>query len=253
MLFVSLIVMHNKWHWKNNKIVNISSLSFKNVISSHYSLVFYSSLWMLVAYNDSFYRAFLVAFPFEEGHGLFFISALCMLFLMQTLLLSLLAGKYTTKLFLVIMFIIAASNQYFMNTYGVVIDDEILRSRIQTGTMAMSNWISVEFFATVFFLGIIPSIIVFKWKINSYSFLTEVHFKIIAVFTYLTLAICLVWLSSADYTLFFREYKPIRCQINPIYPVYSGINLLLDSTDESRVHTNMAIVSQDPAAKIRKP
>lgn len=231
--------------------MNISSLSFRNVLSSQYSLVFYSSLWMLVAYNETFYKAFLVAFPFGQGHQLFFVSAVCVLFLLQTLLLSLLAGKYTTKLCLVTTFLIAASSQYFMDTYGVVIDDDMLRNTLQSDFMEVSGLMNVEFFATVFWLGVIPSIIVMKWKLNSYSFLTEVHFKIIAVFSYLTLTICLLWLSSADYTTFFREYKPIRYQVNPLYPLYSGTKLLIDSVEDGSANTVMAKVSQD--AKIVEP
>lgn len=231
--------------------MKVTSLFLKKLFSSQYSLIFYSSIWMIAAYNWTFYGHLTAAFPFQQGFSLFFVAVVSVLFLLQNILLSLFASKYLTKPLIIISFMIAASSAYFMETYGVVIDSDMLRNTIQSDIAEISGLMNLEYLGSLIILGVLPSIIVIKSKINYHSLITETGFKFLTVIVYLIVAITLIWSFSGNFTSFFREYKSIRYHVNPLYPLYSSVKLTIESAES--VHINQPIISVSEDAKIIEP
>ncbi len=108
-----------------------------------------------------------------------------------------------------------------MNSYHVVINDEMIRNIIQTNLNESMDLLNVKQVLYFLFLGVVPSYIVYKSNIQYKGFKNEIWSKIKIVVISLLLVIVCIFLFSKHYTSFFREHKPLRYSTNPTYWAYS--------------------------------
>jgi lipid A ethanolaminephosphotransferase len=69
------------------------------------------------------------------------------------------------KILLIIFFIINSIATYFVNTYGVIIDESMIGNVLNTKYSEASSFFSIKFIFYLVFMGIIPSIFIYKTKI----------------------------------------------------------------------------------------
>ena len=195
-------------------------------ISSQYKLIFLSSIFFTLFYNFSFFKNVINIYGFESFNKIYIISTTILLIALFTLFFSLFASKYTTKAILILTFFISSFTAYFMDSYNVVIDSEMIRNSLQTNFNESLDLFSLKLVAYVFFLAIIPSFIILKTKITYNSTKTEIYKKFQTIFLSLTIILIILFSFSKFYTSFFREHKPLRYSVNPIYWIYSVGNFI---------------------------
>ena len=184
-------------------------------------LVFLVALFLVIFDNVSFFTNVTEVYPLS-GNNIYFIGSLAIVLLFFTnILLTLLSSKYTTKLFLIILVFISALTKYFMNTYSVVIDDSMIQNSLQTNFAESLDLFSLQLLAYAFFLGVIPSYIIYKLPIEYKSFKQESYAKFKSIILSLIIIVILVLSFSKYYTSFFREHKTLRYHTNPTYWMYS--------------------------------
>jgi len=185
------------------------------------NLIFLSSLFLVVFDNFAFFSNLVKVYPFEENKG-FILSITIVLYALTVIFLSLISNKYIIKPLLIIIFLVSSMTNYFMNTYSVVIDDTMIRNTLQTDLHESLDLLSVKQVLYFIFFGLLPSFFIYKVEIVQESFKHEVllRLKIIAVAIAVIAVIFFVY--SKSYTSFFREHKPLRYTVNPLYWIYSG-------------------------------
>ena len=184
-------------------------------------VVICTSLFIVLFNNYSFFKEVLKIYPFSLENSLFLLSLIIVLFLAITLILILFATRYTLKPILVFFLIISSVLNYFMVTYHIVIDSEMIRNAMQTDYNETFDLLSTEFFIYLFFLGILPSIFVLKAKIEYKPFVSNLLFKLKYTAFIVGIVLLIVFSLSKFYTSFFREHKPLRYYTNPTYFLYS--------------------------------
>jgi lipid A ethanolaminephosphotransferase len=184
-------------------------------------LVFFVALFLVIFDNTHFFEEVLKVYP-PRGMNLLFIASLAVVHLgVVFLVLSLLTYRYTTKLVLTAVLLVSATVAYFTQTYRVIIDDEMIRNVVQTDVREAGDLFDPKFLLYIFFLGIVPSVFVWRTRIRSRSFRREVFSKAISIVIALALVFVPVVSLSKYYTSFFREHKPLRYHTNPSYWIYS--------------------------------
>jgi lipid A ethanolaminephosphotransferase len=108
-----------------------------------------------------------------------------------------------------------------MNTYNVVIDDSMIRNMMQTDIHESIDLISIKQIAYLIFLGLLPSYVIYKLPIHYRSIKKEFLAKILTILIALAIIALAMFTFSKHYTSFFREHKPLRYSVNPIYWIYS--------------------------------
>jgi lipid A ethanolaminephosphotransferase len=185
------------------------------------TLILFTSLFLVLFSNYSFFKQVLKVYPFNS-ENIFFISSLAVvLFLFISTLQLLLYSKYTLKPIAIFLLICASMLNYFMVTYNVVIDDEMIRNAMQTDAKETADLLSFEMFLHVTLLGILPSFFIFRAKVEYLSFGKNLFFKIKYIVLFIGLMVAVIFTFSKFYTSFFREYKPLRYYTNPTYFIYS--------------------------------
>ena len=188
---------------------------------SQYKLILITALFFTAFYNISFFTNILKVYPFESTNILYVSSIAILLISFIVFLFTLFSSKYTTKPILIITLFVSAFTAYFMDTYHVVIDDSMIRNSMQTNLSESSDLFSLKLVVYVILLGLLPSYFVYKTNIEYKSFKNELFSKIKTIILSLIIILIIAFSFSKFYTSFFREHKPLRYHVNPIYWIYS--------------------------------
>jgi lipid A ethanolaminephosphotransferase len=184
-------------------------------------LIFITSMFFVFFYNLSFFSNTLKVYPLTFSNVGFLVSLVVVLWAAIVFILELFSYKKTIKPLLIFLLFASSFAAYFMDTYGVVIDDGMLINAVQTNVNESLGLLSFKLILYVLFLGVLPSIFIYKVKINYQSVKKELVSKMIAIF----IVMCIIGLSifafSGYYASFFREHKPLRQHTNPTFWVYS--------------------------------
>ena len=175
----------------------------------------------MLFYNTTFFSNVILVYPLILKNSGFLVSLVAVFFTFNFLLFTLLSSKWTTKPILIIVLIISSLTTYFINTYHVIIDDEMIRNTIQTNVDESMDLVSLKQIMYLLFLGLIPSYFVYKAKVSYKTGKEELFSKFKVIIVSLVIISGSILLFSKHYTSFAREHKPLRFTTNPTYWIYS--------------------------------
>ena len=151
------------------------------------------------------------------------------LVVIQTLLLvlvfSVLTAFFAFRTILATILMISAFSAYFVDSFGVIIDREMLINAIQTDPAEASALFSPRFL--LYFMGIflLPSIFLFKIKMTAQGLLKRLKSNVIYGVGSLALIVAIVFSFYPFYASFFREQLVIRVYSNPMAAMYGVIQV----------------------------
>lgn len=216
------------------------------------SLILAVSLFIVVFDNISFVKQVTAVYPINLHNIAFLLSLGVFLFSFIVLLFLLFSYKYTIKPVLIFALILSALTNYFMVTYNVVLDHEMIRNSMQTDVKETADLVTVNMLLYLVFLGLVPSYLVYKTNLQSYSFkqalLTKIKYLILFVF----IILAVVFSFSKFYTSFFREHKPLRYYTNPTYVLYSFGKYVSKTFEVNPTFTQIGLDAKVDAATEKK-
>ncbi len=191
----------------------------KNITSNR--LIIYIAILFTLFYNYSFFKSVIGVYGLGGYSPIYIISIALVLVSFIIFFFTLFSVRFVLKPLLIITLIVSSFAAYFMDTYSVVIDSEMIRNALQTNPNESLDLLSWKLVVYFLLLGIIPSFIVYKTKFISRPFKQELIAKTKVLGFSLLVIVILLFSFSKFYTSFFREHKPLRYHINPIYWIYS--------------------------------
>ena len=220
-------------------------LKFRSVSANRIILI--CALWLTLFTNLTYFQKVLEVYELNAANSGFLLAIVLLQFSLIGLLLSLFGVKYLIKTLLIIVLLSAASSAYFMQTFGVVIDEDMIRNTLQTNPAEASDLLTINFVATVALLGVLPALWVLltpiHWKSPGKETLSRI--KLIVLMMLLTVA-CL-GLFYKPFASFFREHKPIRFYSNPLYMMYSSVKYISgDLIDQSKIVNALGLDAHIP-------
>jgi len=183
--------------------------------------------------NYLFFRNTLEVYPLQYDNIGFLLSLAILLVTLTALMLFVVSSKYTTKPIVILVLLLSSLGSYFMNSYQVVIDHGMIRNMLQTNLAESMDLLSIKLVLYFVFLGIVPSLWVYRVDIRYAGLRVEALSKLKGIIIATLVIVVSVLSFSKHYTSFFREHKPLRYSTNPSYWIYSigkYINLTLSST-----------------------
>ncbi len=189
--------------------------------TSQFKLIFYSAIFFVIAHNIAFFKTLLQSYPLSIQNLGFLISIVITLLSFIILFFTILSSKYSTKAILILLLIASSFSSYFMNSYHIVIDEDMLQNILETNFQESLDLFSINMLLYVLLLGILPAYLVLKAPITYASFTTESWSKIKVIAIIAVILTSMFFGFSKAYTSFVREHKPIRYYINPLYYLFS--------------------------------
>lgn len=196
-------------------------------------LALVASLAWAVLYNLQFWHQAVDAMWHPApGAVLFLVSLFVVIVCVQALLLALVPTRVGMRIAASALFIIAALASYFANSYGAVMNQDMMRNVLQTDPAEVGGLTNLDLLGHVLLLGVIPALLVWKIALPPTSWRRRLRQRLVFIGSALALSAVALFACSSNYAVFFREHKPIRYSLSPAAPVVSLAGLL--STHERR-------------------
>lgn len=192
-------------------------------------LILYVALFLVFADNIMFFKNVLNVYPLSWHNSGFLLSLGIVLTSVLIILVNLLACRYSLKIVLIALVLLSSGTNYFMNTYHVIIDHTMIQNIAETNISESSDLLSFQLVAYIFFLGFLPSWLIYKTKVRYGSYKQELFASIKTILLLIAISLALMFAFSKFYTSFFRENKTLRYYTNPSYPIYSVGKYLYNS------------------------
>ncbi|MDD2744736.1 MAG: phosphoethanolamine--lipid A transferase [Rhodocyclaceae bacterium] len=202
------------------------------------ALIALVALFVVACSNLTFFANVLAAYPISRPN-LPFIGALFLTFLaLHVLVLALVGVGYFTKPLLMVVLLFASVTAYFMDTYGVVIDEGMLQNAVQTNAAESLDLLTGKLIVYLLLLGVLPALVVARVRVQRRGWRHGVGSRLSLLGIMLSLIAALVLAFSSHFASFLREHKPLRSYANPFYAIYSNIkyaNHALASQNDQRL------------------
>ena len=160
---------------------------------------------------------------------LFAISLIPFIAAVFIVILAALCHRAAAKPVLITFLLLSSVIAYFMNRYGVVVDDDMLVNVLETDTGEAGALFSFALVLYVLILGVVPSLFVYRAELNLPRLKTALTSRLKLVFASVAVIVAVFFLFSGHYISMFREHKEIWYRANPIHAVYSAGKLVHDT------------------------
>ncbi len=185
-------------------------------------LILGTSIFFVLFDNFAFFQHVTRIYPVTLKNIGFLASLAIGLTALMMLVITLVSSKYTTKPVLILLLMVSSFAAYFMNHYNVVIDDTMIQNILKTNVKEAADLLSGKMMIYCLFLGLLPSFMVFMFKLEPIPLKKAVLTKTRNILISLLIIIIMLVSFSKFYTSFFREHKPLRYYTNPSYYIYSA-------------------------------
>lgn len=147
-------------------------------------------------------------------------------FCLWMMILSLITLPYLGKFLLFIFIFTAAFSSYFMSSYGVIIDFEMMRNAVCTDSKEVLGLLNLKFILYILLLGVLPALLLWRTRIV-YGTLKRHIFTRLATFFIAAAVLALLFMPlSKTLVPFFRTYNLARVYNTPLYQIYSVIKFI---------------------------
>jgi lipid A ethanolaminephosphotransferase len=181
-----------------------------------------AAVFLVLFANFAFFRNVLETFsglPWAYAHAL---SLAIVQFCILLILLSSICFRRTIKPVLVFLFTLSAVTAYFMDTYNVIIDRDMIVNVLATNPAESADLLTPRLLAYLLLLGVLPSAFLLRLEIRPQTTVAALRSRAMLVGGALLLTVALIFLSSGFYASFFREHKVLRYYSNPATPLHAA-------------------------------
>ncbi|WP_020560183.1 phosphoethanolamine transferase [Thiofilum flexile] len=133
----------------------------------------------------------------------------------------LLGMKYLLKPILILILIISAVVSYFQNEMGVIINESMIQSLLETNTKEATEFLSLKYFTYLIGLGLIPAALVIWVPLKATPFWRDWLSRLGTWLLLTIITAIIVWFSYKDLALIGREQRDLRMNLNPYYAINS--------------------------------
>lgn len=185
------------------------------------TLILAVTAFLLLAGNGTFVSRTLQAYPLTAGNLLPLLS-LALVFGGATVLLlaPFCLGRLTRPLLAGVLLLSSAA-AYFMDSYGVVISQDMLRNVAHTNSAEAAELFSGRLLAYLLLLGVLPALAVMRVRLQPQGLRAEIAARLKLCGAALLLMVATVLAFGGFYASFIREHKDLRQHANPGFYLYS--------------------------------
>ncbi|WP_234086306.1 phosphoethanolamine transferase [Azonexus sp. R2A61] len=188
-----------------------------------------SALWICATGNLAFFSLFAQSYPLQWPHLFDWLTVAVLLFCLLGIFLGLLAWGRATRPVLVVLLLISAVCAAFMDSYGVVLNVEMMRNAANTNLAESADLMNWRFVAQCLVTGVLPAVFVWRWQLPRRGWRAELAGRARLLATLLLLGLPFVFANSGFLASFARNDKAIRIHANPLYPVYAAVKFATEA------------------------
>lgn len=216
---------------------------FSRAVTSN-TLVVLVALFITAASNLTFFANILQTYPLGAANAPHLASLALVVLAVNALLLAVFGFGRLTKPVLILFLVLSSLAAYFMDSYGVIISNEMLRNAAQTNAAETLDLMTGKLILYALFLGVLPAILVARLPLRRRGWRIELRARagLLAVLTISIVASFMPF--SGFYASLIREHKALRGYANPAYFIYSSVRFA-NETLATKKTTALTIIGAD--------
>lgn len=217
-------------------------------------LILAVTVFLCIFGNGTFVANVLKAYPPDSGNVLALLSLVIVFGGVMILLLGAVCFRHTAKPVLIVVLLLSSLAACFMDGYGVIISDDMLRNVAHTNTSEALELFNLKLLLYLTLLGILPAVAVGRVRLRWCGWRSESITRLKLLAATLVLMVGTVLLFGSFYASFFRQHKELRQYANPTYYIYSTIKFA-GGLLETRSNAPMTVVGADakiPASDVSR-
>ncbi len=188
---------------------------------NHYSTIIGTSLFIVITANLTFFRLASDLYPVADNFG-FVVALGVLVFALLVLVMALFSLIIPVRFLSAIFIVIAALSAYFADSFGTVIDTEMIRNTLETNVSEAADLASVTLVIRILFLAALPIAILYWLNLAKETRLQKIARSGILIVSAFGLSVICILSNGSQFASFFREHKSVRYYITPSYPIYSA-------------------------------
>jgi lipid A ethanolaminephosphotransferase len=175
------------------------------------------AIYLTTTQNLEFWHEVLLTLPpggdFQQGS---FLVALYLLFTAALLVcLSLLTPGPLLKPVLSLLLLVASVCSYFMDSFGVIIDEAMMVNAVQTDSRESGELLGLHFIGHVLIQGALPALVVWVTRLRDRGAMHEALRRLATLLLALAAVVGGIGLKYKDFSLWARENRDMRLYMNP--------------------------------------
>ncbi|PDT53068.1 MULTISPECIES: phosphoethanolamine--lipid A transferase [Sinorhizobium] len=188
-----------------------------------------ATLYLLLITNNSFWSHAVTSF----GHAWIAVLSFGMALGLTTFsVLTMLSMKYVMKPLLVLLIAISAAASHFTETFGIVIDKEMIGNAVVTTVPEASHLLTGSLALHLALYALLPSLLIAWVEIKHRPLFSKAAINFLFVAPALLLSGMLIYANFAGIAYALREHRDLMVRFNPAGPITSAIRYGLSSYRE---------------------
>lgn len=149
--------------------------------------------------------------------------------------LTALSVKYVTKPFFILLIVAAAIGSWFTDTFGVIVDSDMVRNALQTTPAEAQHLITPGFILHLLLFAVLPIGLLLWVRIDYRPMFTTIARNTAVVLACLVVFAGSAFAFSKPYVTAIRQHKDIVKSLNPVTPIAGTIKFLMQATEDANV------------------
>ncbi len=174
------------------------------------------AIFIIAFDNGTFWQEGFEKFPEHPGQFAVLIGAVFFLFMA---IMSIFGGRWVVKPAMAFFLILSAVSSYYVDKLGVVIDRDMVQNVVTTTFNEGKHLITISFVSHVVIFGVMPSLVVFWFKLRPGKFWKSVLVNVGVLVLGFALAVGLLLTNFKTYASIFRQQKDLMGSFQPGAPI----------------------------------
>ncbi|MDX1299842.1 MAG: phosphoethanolamine transferase EptA [Pseudomonas sp.] len=188
----------------------------KRLAVSRNVLTMLVALWLMVSMNLPFWHTVWQGVGgMSNDSPLFLLSLPLFVWIWLYVLLNLLAWGRLTKPMLCTLVLVSAGASYFMSSYGIVIDYNMLTNVLQTDSAEASELFNGRLLLWLLLLGVLPALLISRMPTRALTWRRELAGKLASMAALLGVFAVLVMSQYQPYASLIRNHREVRLMLVP--------------------------------------
>ncbi len=190
------------------------------------------SAYLLVVTNNSFWTHTFAYFNDSVVALVSFSAALCLLTFAG---LTTASVKYVMKPVSIFLIMVSASASYFIDTFGVIIDKDMIGNAAVTTQAEAGHLLTGSLAMHLLLYGLLPSLLVIWVKVRRRPFVANAAINLAVIIPCLIVSSGLVYANFANVAYVIREHKDLMKRFNPTGPVSAAVRYAASTFKERNI------------------
>lgn len=179
------------------------------------------ALWFVLLCNRRFWQEMWVTTATDNTGQIAFLLSLCVvLFLLFTALLNLLAWRIVFKPVLILLLLIASISTYFVDTYSVHINRDMVRNAFLTDVREVGDLLTPALLLHGLLLGVLPAVWLIRRPVRTVSSWSGFWRMLLISLGMLLVAVGMIYAQFGHYAAYFRNNRETRHFLVPVNTLY---------------------------------